>query len=315
MTPDEMLARLLYRDGLMLVIDKPAGFAVHKGPKGGESLEDHFGALRFGLPRAPALAHRLDRDTSGCLVLGRHRKALATLGKLFKGGRIGKTYWAVVEGGPTEDEGRIDLPLGRRDETRGWWMKPDPQGQPAVTTWKVLGRTVIVNAESGAVAPQGSLPPSTPGLPGFDLDHNGRNRVNPTSTAGGTGRGVTTTTEFTATPLPTPPPQGGREQTAAGGTAEGSRRTLTWLALEPLTGRTHQLRVHCAEQGWPVLGDSIYGNTPRVGGAPLHLHSREIVVPLYKNRDPVTVMAPVPLHMHETLQACGWQGEVFRLLD
>ena len=95
-----MLARLLYRDGLMLVIDKPAGFAVHRGPKGGASLEDYFDALRFGLPRAPALAHRLDKDTSGCLVLGRHRKALALLGKLFKQGKIGKTYWAVVEGAP-----------------------------------------------------------------------------------------------------------------------------------------------------------------------------------------------------------------------
>src|SRR5512146_1886184 len=133
MTPEEMLARLLYRDGLMLVIDKPAGFAVHKGPKGGESLEDHFDALRFGLPRAPALAHRLDRDTSGCLVLGRHRKALAALGRLFKNGQVGKTYWAVVEGGPEADEGRIELALGRLDESRGWWMKPDPNGQPAVT--------------------------------------------------------------------------------------------------------------------------------------------------------------------------------------
>ena len=140
MTPEEMLARLLYRDGLMLVIDKPAGFAVHRGPKGGDSLEDYFDALRFGLPRAPALAHRLDRDTSGCLVLGRHRKALALLGKLFKHGKVGKTYWAVVEGGPAEDEGRIDIPLGKLDETRGWWMKPDPKGQPAATTWKVMGR-------------------------------------------------------------------------------------------------------------------------------------------------------------------------------
>ena len=84
MTAEEIVARLIYRDGLMLVIDKPAGLPVHKGPKGGESLEDYFGALRFGLPRPPALAHRLDRDTSGCLVLGRHRKALATLGRLFK---------------------------------------------------------------------------------------------------------------------------------------------------------------------------------------------------------------------------------------
>src|SRR5258705_8482205 len=98
MTPEEIVARLLYHDGLMLVIDKPAGFAVHKGPKGGESLEDYFDALRFGLPRAPALAHRLDRDTSGCLVLGRHRKALAELGRLFKAGKGSKAHLALVEG-------------------------------------------------------------------------------------------------------------------------------------------------------------------------------------------------------------------------
>jgi tRNA pseudouridine32 synthase / 23S rRNA pseudouridine746 synthase len=224
MSPEEMLARLLYRDGLMLVIDKPAGFAVHKGPKGGTSLEDYFDALRFGLPRRPSLAHRLDRDTSGCLVLGRHRKALATLGKLFKRGDVGKTYWAVVEGGPAEAEGRIDLPLGRLDDTRGWWMKPDPKGQPATTTWKVMGRT----------------------------------------------------------------------------------EKETWLALEPLTGRTHQLRVHCAAMGWPVVGDSIYGNAPRAGGPVLHLHSREVVVPLYKNREAIKVTAPVPEHMRARLKACGW---------
>src|ERR687887_2580078 len=142
MTAEEIVARLIYRDGLMLVIDKPAGLAVHKGPKGGESLEDFFGALRFGLPRPPALAHRLDRDTSGCLVLGRHRKALAQLGQLFKSGRVGKTYWAVVEGDPDAQAGRIDLPLGRLDAKRGWWMRADDQGQPAVTTWEVLGRAV-----------------------------------------------------------------------------------------------------------------------------------------------------------------------------
>src|SRR3954454_2106324 len=123
MTPEEMLSRLLYRDGLMLVIDKPAGLSVHREPKGGESLEDYFDALRFGLPRAPALAHRLDKDTSGCLALGRHRKALAHLGLLFKHGKIGKTYWAVVEGGPPQDAGTIDLALARLNVDRGWWMK------------------------------------------------------------------------------------------------------------------------------------------------------------------------------------------------
>ena len=129
---------MLHRDGLMLVIDKPAGLPVHRGPKGGANLEASFDGLRFGLPRPPVLAHRLDKDTSGCLVLGRHRKATASLGLLFKHGKIGKTYWAVVEGGPAEDEGTIDMPLGRLNAERGWWQKPDPDGQTAVTNWKVL---------------------------------------------------------------------------------------------------------------------------------------------------------------------------------
>ena len=84
---------------------------------------------------------------------------------------------------------------------------------------------------------------------------------------------------------------------------------LTWLALEPVTGRTHQLRVHCQAMGWPILGDNIYGTAPRFGGPGLHLLSREIVVPLYKNRDPVRVTAPVPPRMHAALTACGWQGD------
>ena len=84
---------------------------------------------------------------------------------------------------------------------------------------------------------------------------------------------------------------------------------MTWLALEPLTGRTHQLRVHCAEMGWPIVGDAIYGEAPRTGGPILHLHSREIVVPLYKNRPPIRVVAPVPVHMRERLERCGWNGD------
>jgi tRNA pseudouridine32 synthase/23S rRNA pseudouridine746 synthase len=268
MTPEEMVSRLLYRDGLMLVIDKPAGFAVHNGPKGGVSLQDHFDALRFGLPRSPSLAHRLDRDTSGCLVLGRHRKALAALGKRFKNGEIGKTYWAVVEGAPEANAGVIALALGRLDVTRGWWMKHDPNGQPAVTKWKVMGRFSPPCGEGLGVGVARQLPPVE--------------ASNDLSTA-----------------HPTLPHKGGGK--------------LCWLALEPQTGRTHQLRVHCAEMGWPILGDTIYGNAPRdahlFGGPVLHLHAREIVVPLYKNREPIKVTAPVPPHMRERLIACGWQGE------
>ena len=237
-----MVSRLLYRDGLMLVIDKPARIAVHQGPpnsrdRSRQCLQDFFDALRFGLPRPPALAHRLDRDTSGCLVLGRHHKALTQLGKLFRNGAIDKTYWAVVEGVPGAEEGVIEFPLGRLDDRIGWWMKHDPHGQPAVTKWKVMGR------------------------------------ASPTSPRSEDGN------------------------------------SLTWLSLEPLTGRTHQLRVHCAEMGWPILGDPIYGTAPRSGGPPLHLHAREIVVPLYKNREPIRVVAPVPDHMRERLTACGWDGE------
>ena len=224
-TPEQLHARLLYRDALMLIIDKPAGLAVHPGPKGGPNLEDLLDALRFGLPRRPELAHRLDRDTSGCLVLGRHHRALRRLGRLFAAGRVDKTYWAVVDGAPPEEQGRIDLPLGRRNRARGWWMKVDPTGLPSITDYRVLGR--------------------------------------------------------------------------AG--------DLTWLELRPLTGRTHQLRVHLAALGCPVLGDPIYGNArpDDPARAPLHLHARAIAVPLYADRPPIAAAAPPPAHMQDALAACA----------
>ena len=225
--PETMDIVTVHEDEHLLVVDKPAGLPVHRGPKGGANLEASFDGLQYGLPRPPVLAHRLDRDTSGCLVLGRHRKATASLGLLFKHGKIGKTYWAVIEGGPAEDEGTIDMPLGRLNVERGWWQKPDPDGQKAVTNWKVRGR----------------------------------------------GDG------------------------------------LCWLALEPVTGRTHQLRVHTSAMGWPIVGDNIYGNGPRFGEPILHLHSREIVIPISKNKEPVRVVAPAPEHMRERLRLCGWNGE------
>ena len=240
---DGMLARVLHRDAMMLVIDKPFGMPVHKGPESAQSklngaggsgtgrdvpLDRFFPALRFGLPRPPELAHRLDRDTSGCLVLGRHKQALTRLGELFKKGEVSKTYWAVVEGGPDADEGRIDLPLGKLDPDRGWWMKVDVTGLPSSTLWRVLGRSPDM--------------------------------------------------------------------------------ALAWLGLEPLTGRTHQLRVHCQASGWPILGDPVYGSGPRFGGPGLHLHARSITVPMLPKKPPVHVEAPPPPHMLERLKLCGWTG-------
>ncbi len=220
--------RLLYRDGLVLVIDKPAGLPVHAGPKGGPNLEHYLDALRFGYPRRPALAHRLDRDTSGCLVLGRHPSALRRLGRLFATGAVEKTYWAVVLGRPEATEGRIALPLAKRSALRGWWMKVDPAGQPAVTLWRLVA------------------------------------------------------------------------------SAEG----LSWLELRPLTGRTHQIRVHCEALGCPVLGDSVYGRERQPDPLPpLHLHARAIVLPLFEGKPPIRAEAPPPPHMEAALRRLGWRPE------
>ncbi len=205
----------------MLVIDKPTGIPVHAGPRGGANLEAGFDALRFGLPRPPALAHRLDRDTSGCLVLGRHPKALRRLGALFADGNIAKIYWAVVAGEPVDVEGVIDAPLKKTTSRTGWRMAIDPDGQRAVTEYRILG-------------------------------------------------------------------------SAAG---------RTWLELKPRTGRTHQIRVHCAALGCPVVGDPTYGGPD---GAPLHLHSRAISIPLYPARPAVDVTAPVPAHMLAALTRLGY---------
>ena len=229
--PGLLLDRLLYRDAMMLVVDKPTGLPVHAGPKGGPNLEDHLDALRFGLPRRPGLAHRLDRDTSGCLVLGRHRQALARLGKLFAAGRVEKVYWAVVHGTPPEPESRIDAALRKRSETRGWWMEAHPEGQPSVTDYRTLGRS--------------------------------------------------------------------------------ADDALTWLECRPRTGRTHQIRVHCAGLDCPVLGDPVYGPKDDASRLPpLHLHARAITVPLYPSRPPITAQAHPPDHMLESLRACGWRPDV-----
>jgi RluA family pseudouridine synthase len=140
----DLQSRVLYRDDLLIVLDKPQGIPVHPGPgKKGPSLEDDFDQLAFDYHHPPHLAHRLDRDTSGCLILGRNRKALQKMGKLFETGRVKKTYWAVVHGGPKEDAGIVDGWLEKVKTPKGWYMKvsgENDNAQTAVTEWKVLQR-------------------------------------------------------------------------------------------------------------------------------------------------------------------------------
>ncbi|MEO1193199.1 MAG: RNA pseudouridine synthase [Pseudomonadota bacterium] len=219
--PGPLAGRLLYRDQLLLVLDKPAGLAVHPGPSGEASVETYLPALRFGYRETPGLAHRLDRDTSGCLALGRNARALRKLGRLFSEGRVEKTYWALVQGRPEKDQGRIDLPLAKETLGRRWRVRVDPTGQTAVTDYRVLGS--------------------------------------------GEGR--------------------------------------AWLELRPQTGRTHQLRVHLAALGCPILGDALYGQAAASG---LHLHARRLVLPLYPEKPAIAVEAPLPPALQPALESCGW---------
>ena len=213
-----MTLPILHADPHFVILNKPAGLAVHPGPAGGASVEDWF-PLLSRRKDGPWLAHRLDADTAGCLVVALRKAALLAAQAAFAEGRAHKTYWAVVEGGPAAEAGVIDAPLRKRQSRTGWRMAVDPTGQASLTHWCVRGR--------------------------------------------GDGR--------------------------------------TWLELSPRTGRTHQLRVHCAHQGWPMLGDPLYGT-----GHDLHLLARAIRLDL----TPVLqATAPPPPAMQAALSACGWVPE------
>jgi 23S rRNA-/tRNA-specific pseudouridylate synthase len=199
-----------------VVLDKPAGLPVHAGPRGGNSVEDWF-PLFSRRRDGPWLAHRLDADTAGCLVIALRRTPLLAAQTAFAGGLADKTYWAVVRGWPQDDHGTVDAALRRHSTTDGWGMRIDPTGQRAITDWRLRG------------------------------------------------------------------------------TAEG----IAWLELHPRTGRTHQVRVHCAALGCPVLGDPVYGGGP----GQLHLLARAIRLPL---DPPLEACAPPPAHMRDALIRCGW---------
>jgi tRNA pseudouridine32 synthase/23S rRNA pseudouridine746 synthase len=133
-------SRVLFIDAEALAIDKPAGLAVHPGPKTRESLERYLPDLRFGFQRRPTLVHRLDRDTSGCLLLARNPKAHKRFSRAFEENRVEKSYVAVLDGVPEAEEGAVDIPLAKiSSREAGWRVVADPRGKPAVTRWRRLG--------------------------------------------------------------------------------------------------------------------------------------------------------------------------------
>lgn len=140
--------RVLFLDGEALVLDKPAGMPVDAPRDGSLSVENHLGSLTFGFQRWPLPVHRLDRDTSGCLLLARNPKAHKRFAAAFELGAVEKTYLAVLAGVPTEESGVIDLPLAKTSTAAtGWRMIPDPKGKRAITHWRTLatieGRTLV----------------------------------------------------------------------------------------------------------------------------------------------------------------------------
>jgi 23S rRNA pseudouridine955/2504/2580 synthase len=228
---------VLYRDDQLIVLNKPHGLPVQGGPGITHHLDGLLDALRFGGDR-PRLVHRLDRDTSGALVLARTPGVAGKLAAAFRGRSVEKTYWAVVAGRPVPVEGRIDLPLRRTGGPRGERTVPaersDKEAAYALTDYRTL---------------------------------------------------------------------------------DNAAQKLAWLELLPLTGRTHQLRVHCVALGAPILGDVKYAEPDQndAGSAlvsglsdKLHLHARALRLP-HPAGGTLLVEADLPVHMRQTFATLGFQ--------
>jgi tRNA pseudouridine32 synthase/23S rRNA pseudouridine746 synthase len=130
---------ILFEDGEALVIDKPGGLPVERPRAGGASLEDHLYELKLGFQRPPVPVHRLDTDTSGCLLLARNPKALKRFARAFEERQVGKRYLGVLAGVPQQSQGAVELALAKISSAeKGWRMIPAKKGKPSVTHWRVL---------------------------------------------------------------------------------------------------------------------------------------------------------------------------------
>jgi tRNA pseudouridine32 synthase/23S rRNA pseudouridine746 synthase len=211
--------RIIFIDAEAMVLDKPAGLPVDAPRRGGDSIASRLDELRCGFKRPPTPMHRLDTDTSGCLLFARNPKARVLFQQTFERRAVEKYYLAVIGAAIAEDSGVIDSPLAKTSSAEaGWKMVVDPHGQEATTQWRRLA------------------------------------------------------------------------------VRDGS----TLVEFRPLTGRTHQIRVHArAAFGSGIVGDRVYG----IPGGPMLLHASRLVVPR-EGKDAIDVTAPLPEYFGEWRDAC-----------
>ncbi len=227
-----MRSLVIHSDRHLIVLNKPQGVAVQGGRKVARHLDGLLGALAEpGDGPPPRLVHRLDRDTSGVLVVARRASAASALAEAFRGRHAEKVYWALAAGVPEPRTGVVDSPLLKKAGQDG-------------------NERVVVDREAGRQA----------------------------------------VTEYEV--------------------ADAADRRVSWLVLKPRTGRTHQLRVHCAALGAPVVGDRKYGVEPPSAEVPglLHLHARSIALP-HPGGGVLRVAAPLPDALAETWRRFGFDTE------
>lgn len=222
-------AMIIHKDASALVLNKVPGLATQGGTKTTRHVDGLLDALCFERPERPKLVHRLDKDTSGVLLLARTPRAAAVFSRSFSGRDAKKTYWALVMGVPDAKEGMIEAPLAKQPGSGGEKMHIDEkEGLPAKTRFRLIERA-------------------------------------------------------------------------------GNR--AAWLELEPLTGRTHQLRVHCAAIGHPIVGDAKYGGKDAflTGGISrkMHLHARRLRIGSPEG-GMLDVSADMPVHMAESWALLGF---------
>ncbi|MBO6503178.1 MAG: RluA family pseudouridine synthase [Kordiimonadaceae bacterium] len=224
----EVRSWVVYEDESVIAINKPAGLPTQGGTGQSRHVDGLLDALRGNTEHRPKLVHRLDKDTSGALLLGRTPKAAAMLAKAFQSRETDKRYWALVAGTPKERDGRISVRMDKVAAKGHERMVVSADGKPSLTDYSVI---------------------------------------------------------------------------------ESAGQMASWLALKPHTGRTHQLRLHCAEMGHPIVGDGKYGGQAAfLTGAisrKLHLHSRFITFP-HPDGGMLTVTAPMPDHMTASFDFLGF---------